>query len=483
MTLGKSLSYMALAQVSSFLIQFASTVILARYLTPYETGIYAVALAIIGVLSLVQAFGLQALIVREEVLTAEVSATAFTINAITAIILCLAILATSVVGGHFLHDGGVQRVLLVLSIRPIFEIFTFLPGANLERDGRFKEIALIGTASAILGTVVTIILVIYGASFMSIAYGQCAGGASGAILMTYAGRRFASFRVGFKAWRRVGDFGLQMLAVSGISAVSTRLSDVAVGRLLGLSELGIYNRASGLNGLIWNNVHLVIGRVVFVDYADLYRRGISLRPRYIRTVEVVTATLWPAFAGMAVLAKPFIAVVYGAIWVPAALPLSLLAVASMIQVSITMTWELFAATGELRTQTRIEFIRAILALLTFVGGCLISLEAAAAARIVDAIFALFLYRPYLNRMTDTRLSDFYAIYSRSLLLTLLAILPAGVLSLMSTNVAALPSVQLGGAVVIGMLFWGSGLVLMRHPIVAEMNNLLGPVLRKISQPS
>jgi hypothetical protein len=34
-----------------------------------------------------------------------------------------------------------------------------------------------------------------------------------------------------------------------------RISDIMLGRLLGLGALGIYNRASGLNRLIWNNIH------------------------------------------------------------------------------------------------------------------------------------------------------------------------------------------------------------------------------------
>ena len=315
---------------------------------------------------------------------------------------------------------------------------------------------------------------------MSIAYGQCAGGALGAILMTFVGRRFASYRVGFKAWRRVGEFGLQMLAVSGISAISLRLSDVVLGRLLGLSELGVYNRASGLNGLIWNNIHLVIGRVVFVDYAELYRQGISLRARYLRTVDVVTAILWPAFGGMAVLAKPFIVLVYGPIWIPAAFPLSLLALASMIQVAITMTWELFAATGQLKTQTRVEFIRAIIAFMAFVLGCMISLQAAAGARILDSLFALLLYRPYLNRMTDTKLSDFLIIYFRSIVLTLLAVFPAILLRVSSSDVDTTSLLSLLGVVLSGLILWSVGLACMRHSLVDELRIIMKPLVSKSS---
>jgi O-antigen/teichoic acid export membrane protein len=458
---------MALAQGSSFVLQFAASVILARFLTPYEMGIYAVAVATVGVLSIIQAFGLQTLIVREEKLTPEITATAFTINALLAVALSGGIFAASFLGGAFLHDPGVKKVLLVLSVNPLLGILSFLPSANLERRGRFKAMSVIGTASGLTATIVTIVLAFLGFNYMSIAYAGWAGGIVSVVLMNIAGRAHASFEIRFTAWRRVANFGLQMLAVSGINAVSQRLSEVTLGRLQGLSALGIYSRASSLNGLLWNNIHLVIGRVVFVDFAQLNRQGTSLRDRYMRTVEIATAVLWPAFAGFAVLAGPFILGVYGARWLPATVPLALLAVASLIQVSITMTWELFAATGELKAQTRIEFIRAIVALITFIAGCTVSLTAAAGARIIDAVFAFFLYRPHLDRMTQTSLSDFLPIYARSALLTGLAIAPSTILMVMFQMSARAPIPLALASVGIGILLWGIGLVVLKHPLVDE----------------
>ena len=90
-----------------------------------------------------------------------------------------------------------------------------------------------------------------------------------------------------------------MVAISGVNAVSCRAAEFVMGRLLGLSALGLYARAASLNGLLWDNIHLVIGRVVFVDLADLRRRGRSLRQSYLRTMDIVTALLWPALAGFA----------------------------------------------------------------------------------------------------------------------------------------------------------------------------------------
>lgn len=174
----------------------------------------------------------------------------------------------------------------------------------------------------------------------------------------------------------------------------------------GIGPKSLRQMRGQLNGLIWNNIHLVIARVVFVDYAGLHRRGVPLRDRYLRTLEIMTATLWPAFAGLGVFARPFIMMVYGEKWLPAALPLLLLTIASIIKVGICMTWEIFAVMGELRAQTRIVSIRTALAFPVFMVGCMISINAAAAASVADAALAFLLYSPHLNRMTKTSMADF-----------------------------------------------------------------------------
>lgn len=463
---------MTFAQIVSVGTGFAATIVLARLLTPYETGIYAVAVATSGFISIIHSLGLQALIIREEVLTPGVSATAFTINALIAVLLSFLIAMASLFGTPFLGDEGVGRVLLALALMPIFGIITFLPSSRLEREGRFKAIALTATAGGIAGAVATMAFALSGLSYMSVAYGQWISGLLHMTIVLWIGRAYVSYSISFTEWRRVAAFGSQMLAVSGVNAASTRLSDIVLGKLLGLEALGFFSRAQGINGLIWNNFHLAAGRVLLVDFAELHRRGESLRARYIKTVEVMTAILWPAFAGLAVLAPHVIYFVYGDQWVPSANLLVMIAIGAMIQVSITMTWELFAATGKLGAQTRIESIRASLSLVLFAGACFISLEAAAATRIIDALLAVAFYRKHLSRMTGTSTQDFWPTYARSSLLVVLAIGPAAIWIISARHNEFLSPLQILVLTGLGVLAWSAGIMALKHPIAEEVRKLL-----------
>ena len=473
---------MGISQVATLALQFSASVVLARVLSPYEMGIYAVAVATVGLIGLIQAFGLQAIIVREENLTEEFTATVFTLNTLIALIMSTSILGLSVAGGVLLHEQGVRRVMLALALTPLLNAFSFLPASRLERDGRFGELSKAAVAGSIVSAVTTIGFALGGARYMSAAYAGWAGALSTSVVLNIAGREFLKFRLGFWEWRRVADFGFQMFATAGLHSIGARVSDLLLGKFAGLSSLGIYTRSSNLNGLIWNNIHLAAGRVMFVDFAQMHRQGIPLRDKYIATVDVITATLWPAFAGFAIIAAPFISIVYRRRWVLAAQPLALLSIASMIAVTTTMTWEIFAATGKLRLQTRIEFYIAIFSVTAFAFGSRFGIIAAAGSRVMSAIFSSLVYRPHLYRMTSTRLRDFYPVYARSAVLTLLAVGPAAVLMFAHHMSPGVPAVSVLLAVATGLALWLAGLKAFNHRLLGELKVTLRHRSRGATQP-
>jgi len=475
MSVRRSLAWMMISQGGFFIFQFGGAIVLARLLTPYDMGIYAAATAIIGILGILQAFGITLLLIREPELNSDMLTSAFTINALLAISVALAVVGLSAFGGAFLREPGVEHVMRVLALLPLIGILEFLPATILERRADFRAIAGINFMRAVVNTSVTVVLAVAGFSYMSIAWGSIAAAVAGATAFMIIGRQHVSFRIGFAAWQRILRFGMQQLAIQGVNTISARMAEFLLGRLLGLSALGLYGRASNLHNMIWSNIHLVVGRVVLVDLAEQRRRGISLRDSYLRTVDVITALLWPCFAGLAILAGPLIEVVYGHAWVAAAPPLAALSITAILLVSITMTWELFVVCQETDKQARFEFLRTGVGLILFLGGCLLSLTAAAVARIGEALFSIMIYRPHIERMTSTRLADFLPIYRRSAILTAAACGPALALMIVHGWSTQVPFSLVAGAVAAGVAAWLLILRLVDHAVMAEIRNIVAKI--------
>ena len=477
MSVRRSLAYMMASQIGLFVLQFGGSVALAHLLTPREMGIYAIAAALIGIIGLIQSFGVGLFVIREIRADHDVLASAFTMNALLSLLLAAIIVGLSVFGAAFLGEPGVRTVMLVLALTPLIGILEFRPATMLEREGDFKVIASLNVLRAISSTVVTVTLAVAGYSYMSIAWGAVAGSASGAIGCMIVGRRHNSVRLGFTAWRNILRFGLQQLAIQGVNALSARISEFMMGRMLGLEALGLWGRAGSLNNLLWANIHMVIGRVMMVDLAEHHRAGRSLREVYLRTVAILTAVLWPSFSGLAILAGPFISVVYGKVWIPAAAPLAGLAVSAIVLVSLTMTWEVFVARGETSRQARLEFVRTGVGLVLFIAGCLVNLFAASLARVGEALFSIVLYRPHVERMTETRWADYAGIYQRSAAITAAACGPAFILMTAYHWEPTTPISLVALAIAAGGCLWLVALKLLRHPLWEELSHFINKGLR------
>ncbi len=468
MSFRKSLAWTAGGQLAYFLIQFAGSVVLARLLSPYEFGVNALAVAITGVLYILQSVGLGAYIVREADLTDDKIAVAATVNfaisgAIAAVTVALAYAGTLVA-----PDANVRRVLLLIALSPLIGMFSTIPFAMLERRGDFRSLSLINIGRSLLLTGMSVALAVEGFSFFSLVLAQLVAAVANAVVINWVAWHPAAFRPSVNGWRVIGRFGVQMVAVQGVNTLATRSGEFALGRLRGVVDLGLFNRATGIYALFWDNVHLVVSRVLFAEFARQKREGKSLRMLYLSTCEMMSATLWPLFAGAAVLASPLIRIVYGSKWLGATVPFQLLAVTGTVLVSITMTWEVFVVSNATAAQARLEAVRTGVGTALFVAGSWISLPMAAAARVAEAVLSVLLYRPHLQRMTETTLADMLPIYLRSLLLTALATGPAAALMLARGRAAGETGVAaLSASVIAGMLLWAAGLLLMRHPLWLE----------------
>jgi hypothetical protein len=110
-------------------------------------------------------------------------------------LLSLSIAAIGLFGGSFLNDKGVQETVLALTVTPLIGIFAFLQAAELERDGKFQTLALVGIACNVAGTIATITLAIHGFSYMSIAYAQWMTVGAQALILNIIGHRYTSYRL------------------------------------------------------------------------------------------------------------------------------------------------------------------------------------------------------------------------------------------------------------------------------------------------
>ena len=477
-TFRRALAWSVYGQLFSYTVFFAGSVLIARLLSPHEMGVFAIAVATIGVLSTFVAFDIGTYVVRSTDLRPSTIDAAFTINGLLACTIAVAIFLLGWIEGTYLGSPDVATVLSVLAFTPLIGMFEFRPATMLRREMNFRALSLVAVAKTCLSTPLAVGLAFSGYSFMSLAYSNIAGAVLGVVCTNLVARRHASMRLSLHEGRQMMLFGVHMLSIGGMAGIASRLSEIFLGHMLGLAALGLYSRASSVAGILFENIYGAITRVVFVRLSDEFRETGSVRAVFANSFEIILAVMWPAQIGLAVLAGPAVYQLYGERWVGAALPLSVLMVAQSVVLCFGMNWELFVIRHETARQVRFEAVRAAVGLLTFGVGCLFSIAAAAVGRLAEAAFGCALYQPHMRRMAEMRPGEFARIYLTSAGLTAAAVLPSLLLMITTGWSPGTPPLLVSGAIGLGVTLWLLALAWRRHPLLGEIKSILGRVGRR-----
>ena len=467
-----SLAWSYGAHLLVFAVTFAGMVVVSRLLTPRELGIFGVGFAITGILSAASYFGVANFLIRERDLSPQTLATCFTVNAILSMAIAAFLFLLGTLGGALFADPAIPEVLRLLALLPVLAMFEMVPSALMTRAMRFGPLSLVHLGKACTNTAAMIVAAWAGWSYLSPAVGAVCGAVFGAIAFSIVGREDLGLRLSLRGARAIAVFTVHMMSAGGIPIVTARLAELVIAHMLGLAALGVYTRASQLAAIVWDGAYGLSTKVIYVQMAAELRETGSLRQTFLRGTRLLSAVMWPAMAGIALLSGPIVHHVYGPQWDAAAVPLAILMIAQCVGVAYAMAWELAILTHRTGWQVRVESARAFAGLAAFTVGALISLPAAAAGRIVDTAVGYVVYRPRLAGIAGASAAETRAAYSGNLLLALVAVAPAAAYMALHGWSFELPLVGIAAAVGVGGVLWLAALRSMRHPLFDELRQLL-----------
>lgn len=467
----KSLLWSYASQTVTLGVTFATSVVVTRLLSPVDMGIYALALAISGVLGVFLSFGTQAYLVREAELDPRVVRSAFTVNLMLSGVLALCLFAAGAIE-WWLDQQALATVFLIMGFGPLLSALEFVPATLFMREMRYGVISLLTVVRVLVTSSVTLGLVFGGAGVPGLAAGPVVANLVCALLYMALRPRDLIFRPGLYQFRAIAVFGVQMLSISGVAQVASRGSDILLGSMLGLAALGLYARASSLSALVFVNVYGLATGVIFAKLSRDLRETGEIHHSFVRALRMITGVMWPMLIGLAIVAGPVVQLLYGRRWLPAATPLSLLMIAQFVVLGFGMNWELFVLRNETARQTRIEIVRAMVGTAIFAIGCLFGIAAAALGRIGEAVVGYLLYRPHIDRLAGTSQGEIGGIYRESLLLTIAATLPVALTMLSQRWSPDVPIAWIAAATALGGVGWALLLWRREHPIFEEVRLLL-----------
>jgi PST family polysaccharide transporter len=310
---------------------FPSSMVLARLLSPAEFGISAAALFFIQLSARLGDLGFNAAIVRSKVVTDLHLSSVFVVNLCFGVLAYATLMATAPLVGAFYGIPETGQIIRVAAISFLLTPFGAVPGALLTRNMRFRETSLVDWIHCLAFAGFSVGLAWMGFSYWSIVYGRVASVATQVAARIYYARWRPSLKFQGRALRDVLSFGLGMHMRRLLEYAAGNLDNVIVGKLMGMTALGLYDKAFSTMHRFLVRLNTGGPAVMFRVFSIIHEDAGRFQRGYSRAIMSASLLGFPFFAVLVATAPQFMVVLFGPAWRDTAQPFRLLCVAAMLR--------------------------------------------------------------------------------------------------------------------------------------------------------
>jgi O-antigen/teichoic acid export membrane protein len=457
-SMARAVAWNAAAKWSSQILSWASTIVVARLLTPYDYGLVGMAGLYLCLATLISQTGIGQAVLTFRDLTrrqlAELNTVALLIGAGLVGVSCL--LAVPI--ARFFSLPPLRAVVMVASATCALNGLQAVPQALLQKELRFKLLASIDTVRVICQIIVTIVLAWLNFRYWSLVVGTIASGFTATFLTLYF--RWHEFAIPrFSLLRRELTFGRHTMT-GGLAWYVYDNADFGVaGRVLGGIALGNYTVAWQIASAPVGQVANLVGGVMPAFFSAVQSSKAELRRYLLRISEVLSFATVPASLGIALTADYIVPVVLGEKWQGAIGPLRLLGIFIAVRCLGVVPSRLLNAIGDARFTMWTTIGSAIVMPIAFLIGSRWGATGIAAAWVIayPPIVVPIYFRVF--QKTETRLKEYFSAVTPALCGS--AIMAAVVLLIRAIVPLGFPPiVRLSVLVLAGILSYAAALLLL-----------------------
>lgn len=381
--LAKGTFWIAFSKYTNQFIGLIISAILARLLTPDEFGVVTMVLVFTGFLAIFNDAGIKSFIIQHSNLSIEDETFVFFISLGIGFILTGILYFVAPLIEDFYHFEGLTKVTRVLSFQFIICTIGFVPNGILERELKFKTSGLIELFSSVASGIVGIVLAFMDFSYWALVIRS---------LLTYIFMSISFFML--SKWRPTWSFdykvGKNILSYSGnltlfgiINYWARNLDNLLVGKYLGASSLGFYNRAYSLMTYPITIFSQVINPILHPIFARIQADVELIRKSYLDVLKLLSIISFPFITFIVVNADSIITIVWGNQWQESVPVFRILGLAAMFQPILNSTGSIFLVRNKTNWLFKVGIVNTIVTVIGITIGLKFGIQGVAIGYVVS----------------------------------------------------------------------------------------------------
>ena len=332
-------------QAVTVIIQLASTVVLARMLTPDDYGIMGMVLSFVALAALFKDLGLSSAAIQKADLTVDQQSNLFWVNAAFGSALTVIFALAAPLVAWFYGHPELLGVSWVLSLTFVIGGLSAQHNAMLVRHMHFGRQGGVNIASIVVTFAVSFILAHLGYRFWALAWGHVAGATTRTLLIW----QLSPFVPG--SWKNGAGtmsmirFGVNVTGFNLVNYFSRNLDNILIGKFVGAEALGLYGRAYQLMLFPIINLRGPIEAVTYPALCRLQDNPADWRRYYMQTLRILAFLTMPLVAWLFLVSEQLILFLLGEQWVGVVPLFRILAVVGFIQPCLSMVGSVMLSLG------------------------------------------------------------------------------------------------------------------------------------------
>jgi O-antigen/teichoic acid export membrane protein len=299
------------------MVQWASTFLVIRILSPSDYGLFAMAGTVMAFLNMLNGYGLASGLVQQKEITERQVRQLFGMLIVVNVTLGLVQVALAPLASAYYRQPELASVLRVQALIFLSTPFMALPQALLSRAMDFRLQARVNILSSLAGAGMALVGAFSGWGVWTLVIAPMALFATRAIGMTIAARSLILPLFDFR-----GAITSQLFWF-----LQSQVDVFIAGRHLDVHDLGIYTTSLFLAQIFVAKFVPPLNEVAFSAYARIQHDRAATAAAFVKGVRMVMLAALPFYFGLAVTAEPLVLVMLGEKWTEATPIVRLLALA------------------------------------------------------------------------------------------------------------------------------------------------------------
>lgn len=360
-----NLSWKFAERISSQMVSFVVSIVLARILAPSDYGAIAMVMIFVTLANVFVDGGFSSALIQKKNADKLDFSTVFYFSVFFSIILYAVLYIAAPYISRFYGEGYeiLTPVLRVIGLQVIVYGANAVQQAYVSRKMMFKKFfwsTLIGT---IVSAAVGLIMAYSGYGIWALVGQQLTSAITNTVVLYMVTRKLPGLMFSFQRLKGLFGYGVKILGASLLVSLFLDLRSLIIGKIYSAKDLAFFDRGRQFPNLIVTNINSSVGAVLFPKMSQEQDNKERIKQTCRNSIRFSSFVMMPLMLGLAACAEPFIRLLLTDKWIECVRFLQIFCVIYMFYPMHTANMQAIKALGHSGTFLKLELLKKSLELI------------------------------------------------------------------------------------------------------------------------